>query len=224
MATTSCEDIVKRVSALLNDQYPGSEYTRWPKEDVECALREARNAVNLIRPDQNVTTIEMKLQPGTFQQVPGECSELVNVIGSLDKNGVLQEQKGSGKSGLSKWFPSACQGVDPEDYEMTSFERDTKDTSVFYVQPPVPIGAEVTVKIQCAGSCASDQVDCRFEPPIVEYMMYRLLSTEDDSSTSATAANTHFRTFAMLLNVNFNMMQLLMETQGNASPSPEDQS
>lgn len=222
MQTTTCDDIVTRVSGLLNDQYPGNEFVRWSKNAVECAYREARGAVNLIRPDLAVSTVEMDLQPGTLQRVPEGCLQLVDVVGLLDENGNITEKASSGSGSLSKWFTSEC-ASSSGDYTLDSFERDKHDNTIFFVQPPVPVGTEKKIMIKCAGGCGDDNaVDCRFEAPIIEYMMFRLLGTEDDSSTAAAASATHLRTFAMLLNINYNMMNVVLEETQNAVAPPED--
>lgn len=206
----SCDDIVVKVSSLLNDQLAGHEFEHWPKEDVECAYLEAISTVSLVRPDLAVGLVSVELSEGSLQRVPDGCLELYKVVGVEDENGNVQDVATKASNKLSKWFPDACStSAEDGQYRLTSYDTDDTNSRIFYVQPPVPKGFSGKILLQCASACKEVDIDCRYEAPITEFMLYRLLITETDSVTSSAAAEVHFSRFATLLGLSYQMKQRL---------------
>lgn len=220
MKTKSESDIVKYVSTLLNDQYPGNAYVRWPRKLVQDAYREALSVIAMLRPDVATELVEVELVVGTLQRGPDGCSSVTKVVGLLDPaTGAVMEQADKADNNLSKWFTDVC-GPSDGTYSLSSYSLDDDNSSIFYVIPPVEPGQKATALVMCAGSCKSSRVDCRYETPIVEFMMYRLLSTEDDSVTSVQGASTHLNLFIQLLNLNKRLVDELVKDLPNAPTAP----
>lgn len=207
---STCDDLIVTVSKLLNDQLAGHEYTHWSREDIECAYAEAVAAVSLVRPDLAVGLVSVELSEGSLQRVPSECLELHKVIGVEDENGNVSETASKSNNNLAKWFPSVCSVDSSGTYTIASYDVDENNPYIFYVQPPVPKGFTGKVLIQCAGGCKDFEIDCRFETPIIEFMLYRLLNTELDSTTSNSAADKHLNNFVTLLGLSYQMKQRLI--------------
>ena len=220
MQTKSESDIVKYVSTLLNDQYPGNAYVRWPRTLVRGAYREALSVVAMLRPDVATELVEVELVVGTVQQGPEGCSTVTKVVGLLDPaTGAVMEQADKADNNLSKWFTDTCSASGGA-YALSSYSLDDDNSSIFYVVPPVEPGQKATALVMCAGSCKSSRVDCRYETPIVEFMMYRLLSTEDDSVTSVQGASIHLNLFIQLLNLNKRLVDEMVKDLPNAPAAP----
>lgn len=223
METMKNADVVKYVSTLLNDQYPGNAYVRWPKKLVEKALSEALGVVALFRPDLAVTTVEVELQPGAIQHAPEGCSKVAGVLGILDPDtGVVMDMAEEADHELSKWFPAICSGGGSE-YRLGSYSMNGNDSSIFIVNPPVEPGQKATALIQCVGGCADGSVDCQYLSPVVEFMLYRLYSTEDDSTTSAANARMHLTAFSNMLALNLRLVQQYLEGPTNAPAAQQDE-
>lgn len=220
MKTKSEGDIVKYVSTLLNDQYPGNAYVRWPRKLVESAYREALSVISMLRPDIATEVVEVELEVGTMQTGPEGCSTVTKVIGLLDpETGAVMEQADKADNSMSKWFTDTC-GPNDGTYSLSSYSLDDDNSSLFYVVPPVKPGQKATALVMCAGSCNSSRVDCRYETPIVEFMMYRLLTTEDDSVTSVQGATAHLNLFIQLLNLNKRLVDEMVKDMPNAIAAP----
>lgn len=223
METVKNDDVVKYVSTLLNDQYPGNEYVRWPKKLVQQALAEALGVIALFRPDLATSTVEVELQPGAIQKAPEGCSKITSVLGTVDPDtGVVMELAEEADYELSKWFPGGCEAPGSA-YKMASFTMNGSDNGIFIVHPPVQPGQSATVLVQCIGGCGESDVLCQFQAPVVEFMMYRLLGTEDDSQTSMQAARSHLSAFSNMLALNLRLVQQYLEGPTNAPAAQPDE-
>lgn len=216
METTKNTDVIKYVSTLLNDQYPGNEFVRWPEKLVREALSEALGVIALFRPDLAIAVVDMELVVGAVQTAPEGCSKISSVLGQVDpETGAVMEMAEEADNELAKWFPVVC-GSDSSEYKLGSYSMSASNGRIIIVHPPVKPGQEGTIKVQCVGGCGDADVDCQFNAPVVEYMMYRLLGQEDDSQTSAAASRAHLSTFSNMLALNLRMVQNQLEGRPNA--------
>lgn len=223
MRTKSEGEIATYVSTLLNDMYPGNENVRWPLDLVKKAYHEAVSVISMLRPDLSTEYAEVDLQAGVVQHAPDGCASIIKVVGAIDpKTGVVMEVANKADINLSKWFTDDCGPLDGS-YKMSSYSLDDDNASVFLVTPPVSLGQSGKVLVMCSGMCngSASRIDCRFETPIVEFMMYRLLSTEDDSVTSVQGATSHLNTFVRLLNLNKQSVDELLKDGSNVVAAPE---
>lgn len=218
-----CSDLVTRVSGLLNDQAPNRQFVRWSKADVQCAYDEAVRAISLIRPDLTIKTYDLELQEGTEQKAPDGCNVLSQIIGQVNEDGKVEKKASQANSNLSKYFSTCSTGSDTNEYVLGSFELDKKDKSTFYVDPPVKKGQEAKVRVQCIGVCESPEIDCRYEPVIIEYMMYRLLGTEEDSASSAGLSAQHYTAFMNMLSINYIATSVIKEEAANVNATQQSQ-
>lgn len=205
-----------KISKILNDQCEGSEYTRWSEADVEDAIKEAEQALAMARPDLAVQVVQVPLKPGSVQDVSEHCSEVVGVLGIPSEDGSIKNVTEESDNQLSKWF-NGCETADnPNEYNLQSFKIDDTSSSIIYVSPPVKPGQKASLSVKCSSGC-DKKVTCRYEPALIEYAMYRLLSSEDDGSTSNSIANGHFDKFLTLVGASYKMTRALIRDLDNAS-------
>lgn len=223
MKTKDADEIIVYVSSLLNDQYPGNEFVRFPRELMEKALGEALGLISMFRPDLAVAKTKIDLVPGVVQTAPEGCSKIAKIYGIIDeRTGAVLELAEVGDPNLTKWFTDICAPQDGT-YKLGSYSMDKQDQTTFIVSPPVMPGQKVSVLALCVGACEGVRIDCQHEAPIVEYMLYRMLSVEDDSATSAASAKTHLTNFSSILSINFQMLQDFLGDAKNAASAPADQ-
>lgn len=222
MKTMSNDDVIKYVATLMNDAYPGNAHVRWPKELMQTVLTEALGVIALFRPDLAVSSVDVTLQPGAVQQAPEGCGKISSVLGVVDPDtGAVMEMAEEADFELSKWFPATCS--DEGTYKLASFSMDGNDNGIFIVHPPVQPGDNVVMRVQCVGGCGESALDCQYLTPVVEFMMYRLFSSEDDSATSAANARSHLSTFSNALALNLRMVQTYLEGPTNAPATQSDE-
>lgn len=216
------EKTIRYVAGLMNDLLAGYEHTRWPLDVMRQVYDEAIAAVAMFRPDAASSVVTMELKPGAMQRAPASCQSVAKVYGQIDpETGNVDTRLEKSNSTISKWFPPAC-GTNAG-YSIQGYEVDESVEGVFFVDPPVPKGEKVTVALACVGGCESDATDCRYTPAVVEYMMYRLYGSEDDSATSQGQMNTHLRNFATFLGVNYQMVQAAMGKNDGTVAASADQ-
>ena len=222
MKLESRETTIRYVAGLMNDLLPGYEHTRWPLELMRSVYDDAVSALAMFRPDTSSSVVTMELKPGAMQQAPDGCNTVSKVFGQIDADtGNVNSQIEKSDSTVSRWFPPICGG---SDYEIQGYEVDDSVEGVFFVDPPVPKGEKVTVAIACVGSCKPDASDCRYTTAIVEFMMYRLYGSEDDSATSQGQMNTHLRNFVTFLGLNYQMVQAALGKNNGTVSAPSGQS
>lgn len=222
MQLDSQQSTIRYVARLMNDLFPGQEHVRWPLDLMKGVYAEAINAVNMFRPDAVSSVVTMDLKPGAMQTAPENCSSVSRVFGQIDpETGNVASKAEKSNSAISKWFPNPCGTNDA--YALQGYEIQEGVEGVFFVDPPVPKGEKVQVALACVGGCSPDATDCRYTPAVIEYMMYRLYGSEDDSATSQGIMNTHLKNFATFLGINYQMVQAAMGKDNGTAPASANQ-
>lgn len=216
--TVDCTDEVSYVSALVNDP----DNRRWGRSLIECALNEARALVSLVRPDLSVKTVDIEIVAGVAQQAPEDCSKIVSVVGIVDAKGRVKGRPKEGVSKIARWFEDVCCDADPaaavDNYEAAAFELDGFNKGLIYLDPPVPPGFNGKLRVNCYDACAGSSDLCQMGTPVFEFVLYRLLSSEEQNPASIAAAGNHLQMFSQLLTVNLQVIERFMEN-ANASAS-----
>ena len=215
-----CDDIVEHVATLLNDMFPGHAFTRWSRELIECAHNEAIGLLASLQPDAFVEIIKHKLEPGYVQTAPEECGTVVAILGQADEAGNVMSPMTPSDTAIARWFTESC--ADFANYEISSANVDPKSANTFFVNPPVPYGADVTVLLQCAGGCGDGYKDrCSNKTAIIEFMMYRLLGADETSPASAAAATAHLQTFFNVTGLTLQARNAIRRGQNVPTTAPQ---
>jgi hypothetical protein len=103
------------------------------------------------------------------------------------------------------WFaPLACPRVSGE-YVVSAFQFDPNDPRAFIVDPPVPSGKPVQIVVSLArvpdafGLRDEVPIDRRFHNAVIEWMLYRAFSKDQDSANDTAQSATHQRHFYEML-------------------------
>jgi len=194
---------LQTLASDLND----SDGKSWSETDYIEYLNAGICLAASLNPKRFARPVDVKLQPGAQQ--PTGCDFLTAIVGVVSSTGaVTQISKRAVDSAAAAAFSRVP--VPATGYFPSSAQISTDDRESFYVDPPVPDGANITVRVQCASPIsfrlsdadkAMDTWACSQYEIAREWAMYRALSSERESVNGANSANAHRQTFFTLINV-----------------------
>lgn len=203
---TTVSSLVLRARNILRDGQKDGRPQLWPDEVLVDYLNEGLALLQSLRPDSFVTTADITLTPGSYQTLPEEYDQLVEVLENKDGSPItasddaarnIIQGKGCSTSDCQTESSSPARGV-------SSYSRSGTDLRGFHVQPPVRPGQRptVTARVVANPPChsASDQTPCvgvprKHEAALTDWMLYRAWSTDIESEfafRSAAAAHDRF--------------------------------
>lgn len=209
-------DIIREVSADLNDQVPGYEYTRWTTAQLYSYFAEAYGMYLeeylLAEYDTLFRTRRVvKILPGTNWQEACDCQHIVRVLGETTADGKhLRTLQRMDDEDNNTWlgFPRQACGSSPGE-RLRGYSISADDDGLFRVVPPVKGGQVRYVLVDCY----TDPDDYDRTPPGMEdvlprafismakqWMLYRALMVDsENNSTIISVADKHRETFFQLL-------------------------
>lgn len=185
-------DILNRVAAVLNDNEPGREFTRWPVDELIYWLNDGASEVVVIRPAAGARTQVLSLQEGVYQTLPAEAIQLLDIarnIGSGGRPGCPVQR--TDRRLLDETVPDWCQ-MEPADH-IQYFTFDDRNPQAFYNYPPAQAGVEVEALIATPPpkvEAIDDTLDMdrAYIGPLVSYMLYRALAKDSEYANGVVAA------------------------------------
>lgn len=200
--------LAREVAQLLNDLEPEFEHTRWSREELIEYANDGVAQIAMLRPEVVARQESLTLRPGARQALPEDATRFFRVEGTLDRYGRLVGQPSKIDGRIARlaraWFaPLSCPRTG--EYVVASFEFDEAHPRVFYVEPPVPPGKPVRVVVSLArvpdtfGADAPIPLDRRFHNALIEWMLYRAFSKDQDSAPDAALSASHLRHFYDML-------------------------
>jgi hypothetical protein len=203
-------DLIIEVAQLLNDAEAGYEHTRWPKEELLEYGVDAITQIAMLRPESVAKTETVALQPGTKQALPDGAIRFYRIEGTLDKDGRLIGQpiaKDVVAARLAaSWFNQLdCVSTYHDDYVVSSFYFEEANPKTFYVSPPVPVGKFISIAVNCALVPETLELEAalplgrQFHNAMIEWMLYRAFSKDQESATDSGHAQMHLKHFYDIL-------------------------
>lgn len=143
----------------FKDDAPGYEFTQFPRTQLIRWINDGLCALAAFRPDLFSRAIDVTLKPGIEQTIEG-CTTLSSVRSQLNARGeeIGQIRRVSDVALLGWNKPAICKATNGE-YRVTGFRYDPARKDTFYVEPPVPPGQKVVVRVTCSGSPAPLTID-----------------------------------------------------------------
>lgn len=190
------------IARSLGDGHPDRPFRRYLLADLVAYYNEAMCFVASHRPDLFTELVIMKLETGAYQDARCcGCSNVVGVVAQIDADGntVKDLEATAGVSAnVSKWFRAPCRvtsdGTTTPTISTVSIAAGMN--GVFTVDPPVPPGGDMWVKLKCVksgGGPTEAQVlngqgtaGCKFLPAIRDYILYRALQGDRHAANAAT--------------------------------------
>lgn len=224
-------DVIREISFDLNDQEPGYEYVRWPREQLASYLQEALNYACLVLKDLFIDKVVVQLEPGDVWQEACDCEEIIRVLGLTDASGsrILKRLRRTADDGSLLWqgsdrsFCSYDRILSPESYTINSI-----DGKSFKVSPPVSGASSKTyyVLLECfSPPSVEDGDDIPFDitMAVKQWVLFRALMIDSENNqTIAQVATQHRDTFYKLITdiKTMRMMELTDDGARNNTAQP----
>lgn len=192
-------------SALISDcryilQDPNA--VRWTDAELLLWLNVGQIAIAIGKPDASYTLGNIQLVAGTKQSLPAAGIVLIDITRSMGTSG---STAGRAVRPMSKEMLDA---LDPDWHSATAnatprfYIYDSRTPKVFYVYPPQPGTGMVYVEaaysvVPAFVAAVSNAItlDDAYRPMLVDYMLYRAFSKDDETGNTSKAA-FHIQAFA----------------------------
>ena len=233
MATISClAEIAKEASKLLNDSNDCNDQynnTRWSINELVHYAKDGITMIWMMYPKKFTTVKNINLVKGKVQKLPEDCVKLTNVIGvNGEHTGISAAAMTDDR--LSDLFRFEC-NTDPlsngkdNKYHLKSWSVEETSDNIFYVTPPVEDGQVVKLDVICSEAPDIQDEYCPerwMHNLIIEWMLYRAYSSEDESTYSQENSTMHLNHFYSMLSNFQNAENMLVDKtmkSGNANAS-----
>ncbi len=203
--------LVDQVGAMLNDLEPGNEHVRWPVSELLLYLTEATAAIAQGRPSVFTVSANIELAPGSTQRLPDQYCKLLDIHFNVNPDGSEGSNVFPAVHDLQQAFPKpGC----PYSGGIQSYSYFDSSDRYYGVNPAVPQGLTYTPKVQAVLMLTPQVVTSASQPlylpgsdpqlfqgALVDWMLYRCYSKDEESNTSLERAQMHFRSFQAYLGI-----------------------
>ena len=214
--TFTASDYIVDAAELYGDvDYDRVSSLSWIKY-LNASIR----ALILVRPDAGATTANVKLVAGVIQSLPSGALRLLDItrnMGTGSTAGKIITPSARKHLNYSNLLWPAATG----DTAIDSFSYDKENPTKFYVTPPVHATTHVYVEMvtsQLPTSVAAitddPGINDVFFEPIVQYMLFKAFSA-DDEDVEFQKAITYMQNF-------FNLLQVEMKMANDSGPEPKE--
>lgn len=184
--------IIRAVSADLNDQEPGYEFEHWSSPMLKHYLLEALIQLSQIFPELFIKRFTVKVEPGgVWQRACCECDQILRIVGETNKEGteIIRTLARVADNPRNEW-PTGVGDIcprDPDTYKMVGASISNSDGRYFRVMPPVPAeGVPHYISLECYahvhGIEGTDEVHWRLIPAVKMWMLARAYMVDGENS------------------------------------------
>lgn len=207
------KQLIAEVAQLINDAEEGYEHIRWTENELIEYANDAVLQLMVVRPDVFTKVVDLPLKPGSQQELPEPISQLIDVLGVRDVFGRVSGRpmrKNAAAAAVARnWFDELSCEVTAADgsYVPRSYEFAPENPRMFYVEPPVPSGASVTLIVNAVVTPKHAELDdklpieSRFHNAVIEWMLYRAYSKDIESAHDNQTSQQHLAHFYNILQV-----------------------
>jgi hypothetical protein len=205
-------------SALL---YGDVGYNRVEEPDWIRYLNAAIRALILVRPDAGSTTDNVQLVAGVKQSIPTDSLRLLDITRNMGTDGatagkIITPTKRQHIDFSNLLWPAAT-----GDIAVDNFSYDKNAPTVFYVTPPVHAVTAVYVEMitsklptTLAATDDSMEINDLFFEPLVQYMLYKAFSADDE--------DVEFQKATQYLSNFFNLLQVEQKAAHENGPEVKE--
>ncbi len=187
------QDIIEDCEKTLQD--PSN--ARWSLAELLSWLNEGQRTIVKNKPNAYALTVDHSLVSGTYQTMPVDGIQLLDVIRNSDVAGGRVARQASREE---------LDGVDPNWHTATSTQAITQytytayDPLSFYVYPPNDGTGSVVLLYSAIPPEVDDPLDAISIPdfyrgPLVDYVLYRCFQKDAEDASNLQLAQSHFTQF-----------------------------
>lgn len=217
-------EIMQRAGVLLNDE----SHVRWPLAELCDWINEAVRATVLVKPSASSESRVLQLQAGTLQAVPQSGTPTPLALINITRN---LKTAGTPRDGGRIVTPVSIEVLSAQDpywhdksrtphrKEVRHYMFDEANPLEWYCYPgndgngiveavlsvlPAPLSAGSTDPNLIASYGGSIGLPEPYSVPVLEYVLFRAESKDDDGANAGRAAG-HYRLFADALGIKINV-------------------
>lgn len=197
----NASEIIIRAADVLQD----TEHVRWTVDELLRWINDAAREIIMYRPSAHSVTKVVPLKSGTYQEIPGDGVQLLDVIRNMGSDGARAGSviRRTDRNLLSDQDPG-WHHTSPGSavYHYTFDDRNPKG---FYVWPAAREGLHVEMlyaSLPPGVVNQDDELDMggEYVNPIVSYVAFRAFSKDSEYSQGSIAA-AHYQAFATSMGV-----------------------
>jgi len=205
MGTELVSDIVWRVRQLVHD----AAGARWEDAEMLKWANDGLREIVLFKPSANATRETLSLSPGTVQELPDDCAQLVRITHNTSGAAVRLVDMDRLDASAPAWRTAA------ETSAVEHYMYDDDSPQEFQVYPPndgngslEAVVAKHPTKIQFMAD--TFPLSDIYVPAMVDYLLYRAYSKHSKFAGNENRAAAAYQRFAQALGV-----KRMNETQGD---------
>lgn len=206
------DTILSGLASDLGDDEPGHEFSRVSRDQLLTYLNEGLCLIGSLNPGLRSKPTILELDEGS-EQTLGCCGRLSNVIGQVDENGnVIARLSKSSLTAVVRWTKAPClsSNASGPTFRLKSYTNSAADSRFFTVDPPVPPGTRVLLKVICSRNDGTyqvgdelDETDCANITAAKFWVLFRAHFIDNESSPEYQKAMAAAKMFFQLINVKY---------------------
>lgn len=213
MAFTASDYILDAAELYGDTDYARVAVATWIKY-----LNAAVRALILVRPDAGAVTEEVALVAGIKQTLPSDALRLLDITRNLGSDGATAGKIVTPTTRKHIDYSNLLWPANTGETYIENFSYDSNVPRIFYVTPPVHATTAVYVEMSTSqlptkmtDSDSDDGIEDIFFEPMLQFLLYKALSADDENVDTAKAQQ-HLNNFFQLLGI---------EKQASTSNGPE---
>ena len=202
MAFTANDYILDAAELYADTAYDRITAATWIKY-LNASIR----TLILVRPDAGAVTESVLLVAGIKQTLPTAALKLLDITRNMGADGTTAGQIITPSDRKHIDYSNLLWPAATGDTTVENFSYDNNIPRIYYVTPPVASSPDVYVEMSTSqlpttitATGDDDGIDDIFFEPIVQYMLYKAQSG-DDEGVESQKAQTHFENFFNLLGI-----------------------
>lgn len=187
------QDIIDRVTDLLLDKDRQDDEARWADAELLRWVNDSRMAILTRRPVACSKIANFTLVAGTYQSIPADGTQLLDVIRNMGTDGStpgrsIRRTDRQNIDDHDLYWHSATPSA-----EISQFTYDDRTPKNFFVTPPAVAGTQIMgsyAAIPAAIAATTDSLDIALEylDAVVNYVCFRAKSKDSEYANAAEAA------------------------------------
>jgi hypothetical protein len=205
-------------AALL---YGDVGYDRVDEDDWIKYLNASIRSLILVRPDAGAQTDNVQLTAGVLQALPSTALRMLGITRNMGADGATPGKIITPTARKHIDYSNLLWPAATGDTEVDNFSYDKENPRIFFVTPPVSSSINVFVEMQVsqlpttvAATGDDPGVNDVFFEPLVQYMLYKAFSADDEDVEFAKAVQ-YMQNF-------FNLLQVEIATSSAAGPESKE--
>jgi len=203
------------------DLYGDTGYDRIDEDVWIKYLNASIRALILVRPDAGAQTDNVQLAAGVLQTLPTTALRMLDITRNMGADGLTAGKIITPVARQHINYSNLLWPAATGDTEIDNFSYDKENPRIFYVTPPVHAVTAVYVELQVsqlptAVVATGDDpgVNDLFFEPLVQYMLYKAFSA-DDEGVEFQKAMAYLQNF-------FSLLQVESAVSQAAGPEPKE--